>query len=255
VSVLCYHTVDPAWRSGLSIDPAAFGEHCRWLARHRRVVDLETAVALMDRRGRLPRGVVTLTFDDGLAGLHEHALPVLRRFGFPAAVFVVSRSLTGDRTVDWIDDPPPHPLETLRFEQLEEMVEGGFTIGSHSQAHRVLPTLDPDACQEDLTSSRTVLEDLFRTPVRHLAYPRGKHDASVRRCAERSGYDHAFALPEGPEVIGAFSLPRVGVYGHNGVNALRVKAVRGYLGLRTVLHPAARTAFRRVLDATPAGRH
>ena len=34
---------------------------------------------------------MALTFDDGLAELHEHAFPTLRRFGLPAVVFVVAQ--------------------------------------------------------------------------------------------------------------------------------------------------------------------
>jgi colanic acid/amylovoran biosynthesis glycosyltransferase len=238
VSILCYHTVDATWSSGLSMTPNDFRSHARWLARHRRVVDLATAIRLMDRRGRLPRGVTALTFDDGLTGVHEHALPVLRSLRLPATVFVVGRSVTGDRTVDWIDDPPPDdPLETLDPEQLRELVAAGIEIASHSHAHKVLPTLEPRACEEDLRTSREVLEELVRAPVPHLAYPRGRYDREVQAAAQRAGYSHAFALPEAAEAIGPYALPRVGVYRHNGTGALRTKSSPHYLRARH--HPAS----------------
>jgi peptidoglycan/xylan/chitin deacetylase (PgdA/CDA1 family) len=256
VSVLCYHTVDPAWRSGLSMDPRIFRAHGQWLARHRRVVDLDTAISLMDRRGRLPRGVSCLTFDDGLAGLYEHALPVLRDLRLPATVFVVAGTLSDQQAVDWIDDPPDHQLVTLSFEQLQDMAESGIAIASHSQTHHVLTELDRDRCEQDLTDSRQVLEELFARPVRHLAYPRGLHDEGVREAARRAGYRQAFALPVGPEPVGPFSLPRVGVYRHDGLSAVRVKSARGYAGLRNRLHPdvvrAARRVSGRITSPTPA---
>jgi peptidoglycan/xylan/chitin deacetylase (PgdA/CDA1 family) len=252
LAVLCYHTVDPGWRSGLSMDPSAFRAHCAWLARHRRVVDLHTAVELMDRRGHLPAGFACLTFDDGLAGLYDHALPVLRAFRLPATVFVVARTLIGEPTVDWIDDPPDHPLGTLTAEQLQEMVSSGIEVASHSRSHRILPDLDHDTCVEDLSSSREVLEDVLGRPVRHLAYPRGRHDRRVRAAAERAGYSHAFGLPEGREAVGPYSLPRVGVYRHNGVPTLRVKSTHRYLDARTRLVPAVRGAGRRLSSRRPS---
>jgi colanic acid/amylovoran biosynthesis glycosyltransferase len=247
VSVLCYHTVDADWHSGLAMSPGAFREHARWLARHRHVVDLSTAIRLMDKRGRLPRGVTALTFDDGLTGVHEHALPVLRSLGLPATVFVVGRTVVGDRTVDWIDDPPDHRLETLDPEQLRELASSGVEVASHSHAHRVLPLLDPETCEEDLRVSREVLEELLGRPVAHLAYPRGRHDAQVRQAAQRAGYDYAFSLPETTEAVGPYSLPRVGVYRHNGTAMLGVKSAASYLTLR--LHPSSvpvRSAVRSV---------
>jgi peptidoglycan/xylan/chitin deacetylase (PgdA/CDA1 family) len=245
VAVLCYHTVEPGWTSGLAMEPATFRRHAEWLARSRRVVDLDTAVAIMDRRGRLPRGTTCLTFDDGLSGLYEHALPVLHDLGLPATVFVVARTLVEDPTVDWIDDPPAEPLTTLSLDQLREMVAAGIRIASHSQAHRDLPELTPDECREDLTTSRAVLEDLLGGPIDHLAYPRGRHDAGVRAAAERAGYRYAFALPERREPVGPWSLPRVGVYRHNEVATLRVKDARRYLGARQRVGPALTTVRRR----------
>jgi colanic acid/amylovoran biosynthesis glycosyltransferase len=250
VSILCYHTVEPTWSSGLAMTPEAFRAHAHWLARNRQVVDLTTAIRLMDRRGRLPRGVTALTFDDGLTGVHEHALPVLRELRLPATVFVVGRSVTGDRTVDWVDDPPDHPLETLDLDQLRDLVEAGIEIGSHSHAHRILPSLDVETCEEDLRTSREVLEELIGGPVPHLAYPRGAHDPAVRKAARRAGYSHAFALPESPETVGRYALPRVGVYRHNGTGMLRTKSSPRYLAAR--LHPAS-VPVRRAARALRSG--
>jgi colanic acid/amylovoran biosynthesis glycosyltransferase len=252
MSILCYHTVEPHWPSGLAMEPDMFVAHARWLARHRRVVDLGTAVRLMDARGRLPRGVVALTFDDGLAGVYHHALPVLRELGLPATIFVVARTLNGNRTVDWIDDAPAAPLDVITRDQLLEMRAGGFEVASHSFAHHRLPTLEPSECREDLRQSRELLEDLLHEPVRHLAYPRGLHDAAVRNAAQQTGFAHAFSLPESSEEVGPYALPRVGIYRHNTTGTLRVKATRPYLRAR--LHPSTRMARNAVRVASRRGR-
>lgn len=234
MTVLCYHTVDPDWRSPLAVTPERFEEQCRWLARHRTVVDLPTALRLMDRRGRLPRGTVALTFDDGFTGVRDHALPILRRFGLPATVFVVADTLLPGRgPVDWVDTPPAWELETLAAEELEELERSGVQVASHSLSHLTLTELDPTACEEDLRDSRRVLEELLHRPVPYLAYPRGRHDGRVRSAAERAGYTHAFALPEQHETVGAFAVPRIGVHGHNSTRTVAVKATPGYQRVRT----------------------
>ncbi len=61
MTILCYHSVEPDWRSPLAVHPADFDRHCSWLVRHRQVVSLGAAVQRLDASGRLPRGTVALT--------------------------------------------------------------------------------------------------------------------------------------------------------------------------------------------------
>ncbi len=247
MSILCYHAVDPGWRSAMSVPPEAFETHCAWLARRRTVLPLDEAVGRLDRSFRLPRGLVALTFDDGYASLFEHAAPALRRHRLPWTVFLVAQTLTpGGRTVDWVDDPPSWPLETLSTAQVLELQDAGATFGSHSLAHRDLTAIPEDECERDLRESREVLEDLLGRPVPQLAYPRGRHDERVRRAARRAGFAHAFTLPEGPEPAGPFAVPRVGVYPGNRPAVLRVKTARWYQPVRTSrVFPTLRRLARR----------
>ncbi len=234
MTILCYHSVEPEWESPLAVRPGDFAAHCAWLARHRDVLPLGAAIERLDRSGHLPRGEAALTLDDGFAALHEHALPVLTRHRLPATVFLVAQTLAPQgQPVDWVRTAPPWPLRTLTVDQVREMQSAGVDFQSHSWAHRDLPDLDPDACVEDLRSSRELLEDLLGGPVRLLAYPRGLHDDRVRSAASRAGYTHALALPEGPEPAGRYAIPRVGVYRGNGLVSLRAKASRRYLAVRT----------------------
>ena len=228
MAILCYHSVDPKWSSPLAVTPGEFERHCVWLAR-RGVVPLEVAVKRSP--GSAP---VALTFDDGFAELFDHAFPVLVRFGLPATLFVVGRTLTDPPIpVDWVDDPPARPLRTLTSEQVLEMRDVGIAFGSHSASHRDLATLGEEEVVRDLRESRETLEDLLRTPVAFVAYPRGRHNEHVRRAAHRAGFSHGFSLPEHREPTGPYAVPRVGVYRGNGVRTLWLKCRPQYLRLRT----------------------
>lgn len=234
MTILCYHSVDPDWESPLAVTPSAFGEQVVWLASHRRVVDLPATVGSLGGTGRLPKGAVALTFDDGFEEIHRHALPVLIRHGVPATVFLVAGTLTDeDRPVDWVEDPPARPLRTLSREQVLEMHEAGVAFGSHSYAHRDLVELSEEECERDLRDSREVLGDLLGAPVELLAYPRGLHDARVRSAARAAGFRYAFSLPERREPAGPLAIPRVGVYRGNEGARFRLKMSRWYLTART----------------------
>ena len=250
MTIVCYHSVDPAWESPLAVRPAEFAAHCRWLARHRTVVPLAEAVTRLDRSGRLPRRLAAVTFDDGFAGVRDHALPVIRQHDLPVTVFLVAQTLTDEGLpAHWVRTPPPWPIRTLTRDEVLEMRGAGVDFQSHSWAHLDLPGLGYDACVDDLRRSRELLEDLLGDRVTQLAYPRGLHDPVVRRAAEQAGYRHAFALPEGRESPGPYAVPRVGINRGNGVRALAVKANRAYLPLRH--GPVGATARRvaRVLRA------
>ena len=233
MTVLCYHAVQPGWTAPMSMEPDAFATHAAWLARHREVVPLHAGLDRLGSSGRLSRGQVALTFDDGFASVHEHALPELRRHSLPATVFLVARTFVDDEPADWMDRPPSSPPPVLDEEQVREMQAAGVTFESHSWRHADLTSLDYATCVDDLRQSRELLESVLRHPVRLLAYPRGRHDADVRRAAERAGYDYAFALPDGREEPGRYAVPRVGVYHGNTVKHLRLKTSPGYLAVRS----------------------
>lgn len=246
MTVLCYHAVNPDWDSSLSMPPDAFAAQCSWVAQHSQVLPLTDAVREMSAKGRLRRGRTALTFDDGFASVYEHGWPVLARLRLPATVFLVAQTLTEEgRDVDWIDTPPPWETRTLTLEQVLEMQQDGVTFESHSYRHTDLTQLTYEECLADLRDSRELLESLLGRRVGMLAYPRGRHAPHVRAAAERAGYSHAFALPEGPEPVGDYSLPRVGLYRGNGVRSMRVKLSRPYLPLRTgAAYQVARGAKR-----------
>ena len=102
MTILCYHAIDPDWRSPLSVSPEQFEAHCAWLARHRRVVGAAEAAVRVALSGRLPRGRVAITFDDGFRSVHRYAFPILVRHRLPATVFLVAQRISAVLTADVI---------------------------------------------------------------------------------------------------------------------------------------------------------
>lgn len=90
-AILLYHRVaspqfDP-W--GLAVAPATFDAQMAWLARHRRPLSIDAFVEGLDR-GRLPRGAVAITFDDGYLDNLQHARPTLQRYAMTATLFLAT---------------------------------------------------------------------------------------------------------------------------------------------------------------------
>lgn len=245
MSILCYHAIEDGWPSPMAVTPSDFAEQCAWVRDRRTVLPLSEAVRRLDARGRLPRGQTALTFDDGFASMYDQAWPVLARHGLPWTIFLVAETLTPQgRPVDWVDTPPPYPLVTLTRDQVLEMADSGVDFQSHSWAHKDLTALSEEECVRDLQDSRDLLEDLLRRPVRHLAYPRGRHDTRVHEAARRAGYSHAYSLPEQRERPGPHAVPRVGIHYGNRLRVVRAKDGPGYLTLRTSPVFAAANSLR-----------
>jgi peptidoglycan/xylan/chitin deacetylase (PgdA/CDA1 family) len=161
------------------------------------------------RCGRPDQSVV-LTFDDGYADLHEHALPLLVDHGFPATVFV---------TTGWLHDAgrwsAGRPLDSmLTWAQLRELRDAGIEIGAHSHSHAQLDQLGNRSLQAELDLGKVLLEDALRTPIHSLAYPFGYSSRRVRRAAEEAGYLQAAGVANNsarPAVDDAFEVPRLTV--------------------------------------------
>jgi O-antigen/teichoic acid export membrane protein/peptidoglycan/xylan/chitin deacetylase (PgdA/CDA1 family) len=99
--VIGYHRVledDPGETvmPGLWISLSMLERHLDWIGRRCRFVTLDELGALLEEGIRTP--VAAVTFDDGYADVHG-ALPMLRRKGIPAAVFVVSDAVEGGKAL------------------------------------------------------------------------------------------------------------------------------------------------------------
>src|ERR1043166_6805506 len=65
-------------------------QHLEWMGRRFRFVSLDELGSHLESGAAFDKPVVAITFDDGYRDVYEHAFPLLKRKGIPAAIFVVS---------------------------------------------------------------------------------------------------------------------------------------------------------------------
>jgi peptidoglycan/xylan/chitin deacetylase (PgdA/CDA1 family) len=191
VPVLMYHSLSERAARPFrryAMPPRRFEEHLAYL-RAAGYVGLTAdrfGEALAGDASALPARPVVITFDDGYADFHAHALPALERHGFPATVFVTTGYVGG--TSRWMrrDGEGDRPMMT--WEQLADAAGRGIECGAHSHTHPELDTLPAAEAWEEIVRPKQLLEERLGRPVRTFAYPHGCHDATVRRLVLAAGY-------------------------------------------------------------------
>lgn len=77
------------------ISRAMLERHIDWFGRHFRFVSLDEIAAHAESGTPFEEPVAAITFDDGYRDVYEHAYPMLKRKGVPAAVFAVTDVVGG----------------------------------------------------------------------------------------------------------------------------------------------------------------
>jgi peptidoglycan/xylan/chitin deacetylase (PgdA/CDA1 family) len=233
--ILCYHNVvaaddRSAGDASLHLSVDRFAAQMRWLAEHYEVVSLR---ALSDhiRHHEPVRGMAAITFDDGYAGVFEHAVPVLEAHRLPATVFVVADAST-EGAGFWWDHPAVAATATpsQRHRWLNELAGDagailadiggrpattlapsrraapwalireagpGIDIGVHSATHRALPMLSDAELEREIVDSRRAIHAATGIWPNVIAYPYGLSSARVRDAVRSAGYRAAFGLRAG----------------------------------------------------------
>jgi GT2 family glycosyltransferase/peptidoglycan/xylan/chitin deacetylase (PgdA/CDA1 family) len=196
--ILLYHSIcGTASRllSEISLTPEMFERQIRWLARHG-----YTAISPHDWfqwvafGTRLPDKPIILTFDDGYADLVENALPVLRRYGFRASVFLVTSQIGGYNTWD-----PPGPVGAsplMSVVDVQSSATRNVDVGAHSRNHLDLTKISFIEATEEILGSANDLYELINKPVTSFAYPFGCFNQEIKELIQRS-FETGFSVKEG----------------------------------------------------------
>jgi peptidoglycan/xylan/chitin deacetylase (PgdA/CDA1 family) len=193
--ILTYHSIDDSG-SLISVSPAAFSEQMEYLHRHGfRAVPLRDYVMQLPLDALPRRHAFVLTFDDGFRNVHEIALPILRRLGFVATVFVPTDYV--GKPASWTMRPGLPQLPLMSWEELAELQAAGFDIQSHACSHPFLTALTPAEAAREIVESKRTIERRLGNTTDLFCFPYGDRDAAVAEILRDSGYRGAVSLEFG----------------------------------------------------------
>ena len=212
VPVLTYHKLT---RNGtpdaMTVREADFEAQMRFLRENGyRVIPLDDLFEFLRFRRQIPARSVVITFDDGWRSVYDIAWPILKKYGYPATLFVYTDLIVGSR-------------ETLSWEQVRELSRDGLDIQCHSKTHRYLGRKERkesfrdyfEAVRKEIVESSRILRKHTGREVKYLAYPYGDTNAFVVAMLRREGYRLAFTVEResSPFFSNDFRVSREMIYG------------------------------------------
>lgn len=226
--ILGYHRVGPHRQDHVpTVTAEAFERQLALLARFRfRVLSLDDVLDRLERGEPAPRRSAVITFDDGYAETHTLAWPLLRKFGFPATVFVTPGEVGLPGFATW--------------DQIIDMSKDAVTIGSHTMHHSYLPNVDDRQLPEELLQSKAVIEDRIGRRIDYLSYPIGGYTPQAQAAARQAGYRAALTTNRGiSRAVDRFALRRVKMTERDTHPLLLLVKTSGYYDLfRELKRPA-----------------
>ncbi len=179
VAVLCYHSLSDNEHE-TAVAPTEFTKHLDTLvARGFMFVSLSDIVAWAKGERALPRKAVAVTFDDGYADFESVAVPLLKKYKAPGAIFAIGEpESTG---WDLSEEPPFLSPEAIGRLRQEPMVE----VGYHSRTHPNLAKLSVGELEKEVAPP---------LPAHYFAYPGGNHSPAAAQALRAAGYEAAFTI-------------------------------------------------------------
>ncbi len=182
--VLVWHDVLPRRQVWFDTPTDLFRSQLEAIRKHGcHVVPLDTLLRHLTQGAPLPVRPVVLTFDDNNEGLYRNAFPLLKRYGYPATLFVHT---------DYVGVTTSKAHCT--WDELRAMQTSGLiSIQSLTQSHPAdIRKLTDAEIGVQLRDSRASIEKHLGRSVYAFVYPEDRYDARVARDVAANGYKIAF---------------------------------------------------------------
>ncbi|HMQ15187.1 MAG TPA: polysaccharide deacetylase family protein [Phycisphaerae bacterium] len=198
----------------------AFRDRLTRLRRIGRFISTAELCEIIAGRRAVSEPCFHLSCDDGFDNIHRNACPVLRSLEIPAAIFVPTAFMgaSDEEVVQrwWKPHEVSQPTRPMSWEQLRELAEAGFDVGSHTRHHARLSDVSGDAerLRDELTGSKEDIERHTGRPCRYISWPYGLRkdiDEASLAAIEQAGYEACFSTIRGavtPGRTSRFEIPR-----------------------------------------------
>jgi len=181
VPILLYHHIlEHEVENIYSVNVSSFREQMSYLKENGySTINTQQLAKAITEGANLPQKPVLITFDDGNENIYLNAYPVMKEFDLTGTVYPIANRLTAGGF--------------LSVDQLNELIIGGWEVGSHGYTHVDLVEY-PDALRNEIGESKKKLEEKLETGILTFAYSFGKASAVTKDWVKRVGYFSGMGL-------------------------------------------------------------
>lgn len=178
--ILMYHRFSNA-DSAATTSQATLIRHIKYLKKNYKIISLADLAARLKKGDSVPARSAVITIDDGYSDAFEIAFPVLREYGAPATLFVVT---------DFVDQKCWMWTDKARY------------VLSNSQREKLRVTVGPKPFDLHLNGNQSRLESATKVNAELKKLPAKDRDGEIEKIAATAGV----AIPDLPPTeFGAFT--------------------------------------------------
>jgi peptidoglycan/xylan/chitin deacetylase (PgdA/CDA1 family) len=171
IPILMYHSISDEKETAshpyyhINTSPTVFAEQMRFLSDNDySVIDLKDLKDCFEKNNQLTRKFAVLTFDDGYRDFYTSAFPTLKKYHFPATVFLSTDFIDEDRKTF-------KGKECLVWGEVQELHDNGISFGSHTVNHPELYRLPREKVRKELRDSKLQIESILNMQIFSFCYP------------------------------------------------------------------------------------
>jgi peptidoglycan/xylan/chitin deacetylase (PgdA/CDA1 family) len=221
VPILCYHRFGPRPNT-TTVTPQAFDAQMRYLAQNGyTVIPMAKLIDFLDGKTALPKKSIVVTIDDGYKSTYEIAWPVLKKYGFPATVYLYTDFVGAGDALTW--------------GQMKEMSAGSIDIQPHSKTHanltlRLANENDAryrDRIRQEVDTPIDVIRERLGEPSVSYAFPYGDVNETVVEFLKAKNVKMGVTVTPGGNAFFAppVMLRRSMIFGGDDLDAFKAKLV------------------------------
>ena len=189
VSVLMYHMIADLANNDAVLAPDHFRAQMQFLKDNGyHPISLQQLDEYISHGTPLPEKPVCITFDDGYLDNYEIVYPLMKEFGFPWTIFVVTNDVGKSGRVTW--------------EQLKEMHAAGVTVANHTFSHPQTTYLPAKTQREEVTLSQQALAEHLGIENTYFCYPYGLYNNTLLGILQENGITLAVTMDPGRVHVG-----------------------------------------------------
>ncbi|NMB92555.1 MAG: polysaccharide deacetylase family protein [Parcubacteria group bacterium] len=221
VRVLCYHNIslDNAKEDIFTVSLEEFKKQMQFLYKERySVFSMEEFLNIHDLNKKYPKKSIVLTFDDGFKSFYNLVLPILRKYNYPATIFI---------TTDFINTNETY----MTWEEVKKCANDKLiNVGGHGVSHIKLTEVPFDITYKEIIYSKEILENILQKQIKVFAYPYGVYNNMIRNLVQKLEFKGAFTTKFGINsyTTDPYSFKRITIFNSDFLSVFKTKLAGAY---------------------------